>query len=70
MINIKNRFLNTAVPAISPRNRHQPAPKGTLRYIHSIAGPVPVLSKTDLPGLGAGTAPTSKGPNIAAHYRP
>ena len=41
---IKNPFFfqnhfYTAVPAISPRNRHQPASKGTLRYIHSIAGP-------------------------------
>ena len=33
----------------------KPAPKGTLRYIHSITGPVPVLSKTDRPGLGAGS---------------
>ena len=42
-------------PAQTGTNRHQPAPKGTLRYIHSITGPVPALSKTDRPGLGAGS---------------
>ena len=61
----------TAVLAISPRNRHQPAPKGTLIYIQSITGPVPTLSKTDRPGLGAGTvsaqeAPTTTDPNIGS----
>ena len=30
----------TAIPAISPQNRHRPAPKGTLRYMHSITGPI------------------------------
>ena len=49
--NIKKKRFTFPVPAISPRNRHRPAPKDTLRYIHSIIGPVPVLSKTDRPGL-------------------
>ena len=40
------KSFNTAVPAISARNWHPPAPKGTLRYIHSITGPVRCLHVT------------------------
>ena len=35
----------------------KPVPKVTLRYIHSITSPVPVLSKTDRHGVGASTLP-------------
>ena len=41
----------------------KPAPKGTLRYIHSITGPVPALSKTDRPGVSAGKLPAQDAPS-------
>ena len=74
LLKIRQKY-KTAVPAISPRNRHRPEPKGTIRYIHSITGPIPALSKTDKPGVGVGTmqtqeAPTTTDPYIAAQYRP